>query len=166
VQRLVQSLERPFLFATTRAIPNLHESLCLVRLSGENLRTTSALMNAFSIAFDFPDYFGGNWNALYDCLTDLDWLPPPGYVLFVANAFAVLADEPAHPDFGEPSELAVFLDMLDRVSEEWNKPVDEGQPWDRAGVPFHVVFEVDSERLALFQNRVAFARRHVPLLQV
>jgi RNAse (barnase) inhibitor barstar len=33
-------------------------------------------------ALSFPDWFGGNWDALHDCLTDLDWLSTKtGYVL-------------------------------------------------------------------------------------
>ena len=28
----------------------------------------------FSLEFNFPSYFGKNWDALYDCLTDLRWL--------------------------------------------------------------------------------------------
>jgi hypothetical protein len=29
----------------------------------------------------FPAWFGHNWDALADCLTDLSWLPAAGYVL-------------------------------------------------------------------------------------
>jgi RNAse (barnase) inhibitor barstar len=37
-------------------------------------------------ALSFPDWFGGNWDALYDCLTDLDWLSTKtGYVLVFEN---------------------------------------------------------------------------------
>ena len=36
---------------------------------------------AFAEALSFPDYFGHNLDALYDCLTDLSWLPPGEHVL-------------------------------------------------------------------------------------
>src|SRR5262249_21868603 len=33
-------------------------------------------------ALGFPEWFGGNWDALNDCLTNLDWLSTKtGYVL-------------------------------------------------------------------------------------
>lgn len=33
----------------------------------------------------FPDWFGFNWDALQDCLTDLSWLPARGYVVVLAH---------------------------------------------------------------------------------
>lgn len=33
----------------------------------------------------FPGYFGMNWDALSDCLTDMSWRPSGGYVLFFSN---------------------------------------------------------------------------------
>lgn len=32
------------------------------------------LLNEFYENFKFPDYFGFNWDALYDCLTNLNWI--------------------------------------------------------------------------------------------
>ena len=34
-----------------------------------------AILAALSRSLGFPDWFGGNWDALEDCLTDLSWRP-------------------------------------------------------------------------------------------
>jgi hypothetical protein len=39
-------------------------------------------------ALHFPDWFGGNWDALADSLADLSWLPAPGYLLLLARTDA------------------------------------------------------------------------------
>ena len=60
---------------------------------------------------DFPDYFGHNWDALEECLTDLEWLPGKGYVLLATGAEQILtADE---------EEFATFLEVLSDVGEAW-----------------------------------------------
>lgn len=38
-------------------------------------------LDAIASALSFPDYFGRNLDALYDCLTDLSWLPSGEHVL-------------------------------------------------------------------------------------
>jgi RNAse (barnase) inhibitor barstar len=36
-------------------------------------------------ALDFPAWFGRNWDAFFDCLADLSWLPAEGHVLVLLN---------------------------------------------------------------------------------
>ena len=36
-------------------------------------------------ALEFPDWFGRNWDAFFDCLADLSWLPTGGHVLVLLN---------------------------------------------------------------------------------
>jgi RNAse (barnase) inhibitor barstar len=38
-------------------------------------------MDAIAAGLAFPDWFGRNLDALYDCLTDLSWLPAGEHVL-------------------------------------------------------------------------------------
>ncbi|WP_341647529.1 barstar family protein [Thauera humireducens] len=45
----------------------------------------AGLLRRFAEAFRFPDWFGHNWDALADCLTDLSWLPAPAYRVVLCN---------------------------------------------------------------------------------
>jgi RNAse (barnase) inhibitor barstar len=101
-------------------------------IRGLKMQTTSALFDEVAAAFQFPDYFGENWNALDECLADLSWLPAKGYVMVVHDSTEVLVREDA-------CEFSVFVRILARVAREWSVPIEQGEAWDRPGKPFHVV---------------------------
>ena len=44
----------------------------VVRLDGLHIRTKRELLNALANALEFPDYFGRNWDALDECLGDIE----------------------------------------------------------------------------------------------
>jgi RNAse (barnase) inhibitor barstar len=44
-----------------------------------------ALLEALSARLSFPPYFGFNWDALYDCLTDLPLARGPGLLLEITG---------------------------------------------------------------------------------
>ncbi|MBI5389401.1 barstar family protein [Candidatus Woesearchaeota archaeon] len=50
------------------------QNYIILEIDGSNIENESMLFQAFSQSLKFPDYFGRNWNALYDCLTDLMWI--------------------------------------------------------------------------------------------
>jgi hypothetical protein len=52
-----------------------------------------ALLARIAGALAFPSWFGGNWDALEDCLSDLSWMPAAGYVLLLERASGLPADE-------------------------------------------------------------------------
>lgn len=52
-----------------------------------------ALMQRIARALEFPQWFGGNWDALEDCLTDLSWSKAGGHVLLIEGAEGLPADE-------------------------------------------------------------------------
>ena len=39
-----------------------------------NVNKKKDLLDIFFREFNFPSYFGYNWDSLYDCLSDLNWI--------------------------------------------------------------------------------------------
>jgi hypothetical protein len=67
-----------------------------------------ALLDRISSALRFPDYFGGNWDALEDCLSDLSWSKAAGHVLLFEGAQALPADE-----------RGILVDVLASAAAYW-----------------------------------------------
>lgn len=123
----------------TEALGWADAALVVRAVRGRKARTLEGLFDEFAAAFQFPYHFGENWAAFRDCMSDLDWLPfEPGVVVLVYDADEVLVD--AHP-----AELPTFVRTLATAAEEFAEPVNEGEWWDRAPVPFHVVLQGHDE---------------------
>ena len=65
----------------------------------------------FARALRFPDWFGGNWDALQDCLSDLSWLRAEGYLL--------LLDDVAQWRAADPESFGITLDILEQAGNAW-----------------------------------------------
>ena len=110
-------------------------ALVVRAIRGRKARTLEGLFDEFAAAFQFPYYFGENWAAFRDCITDMDWLPfKPGIVVLVYGADQVLRD--AHS-----AELGTLVQALSSAAEEFGEAVADGEWWDRPPVPFHVVLQ-------------------------
>jgi RNAse (barnase) inhibitor barstar len=81
--------------------------LYVARLAGRDIVTKQAFLDAAASAFQFPDYFGHNWDAFEDCLQDLVWTAPNGCIL-VLDHFDRFA-------LSEPHEWAIGLEILQRT---------------------------------------------------
>jgi RNAse (barnase) inhibitor barstar len=100
---------------------------------GRKMRTKQALFSEFAAALQFPWYFGENWDAFDECLSEMDWLPArAGYVIVITDPGQVLLD-------AEDWELATLIDVLRYAAESYGEPVEQGEPFDRSAVPFHVI---------------------------
>ena len=87
---------------------------------GSNLRVSriglagahgkAALLARVAGAMEFPGWFGGNWDALEDCLSDLSWSKAEGYVLLIEGAAGLPADE-----------RGIFVDILASAAAAWSE---------------------------------------------
>ena len=109
--------------------------LALKVINGRHCKTPAALFTEFAQALEFPDYFGHNWDALEECLADLEWLPAKGYILLITDAIHVLGNDDA--------EYETFLEILRDAGEAWGS--GQAGMGARRAIPFHVLFAV-SER--------------------
>ena len=108
----------------------------VARIDGVSARTPASFFTRLAEALSFPSYFGNNWEATKDCLTDLNWLPAVLYVLVVEKADQLL--------FESESDRAKFLRVAELSGEEWARPVDAGEWWDRPPRPFHVLLDLQA----------------------
>ena len=103
---------------------------------GRKMHRTPGLFDEFAAAFQFPEYFGENWDAFEECLSDLEWLPREGgYVLVVTDPAEVLQECPA--------DFEVLVRVLGDAVTEWATPIETGAWWDRPPVPFNVVLATE-----------------------
>ena len=109
--------------------------LALKVIKGRHCKTPANLFVEFARALEFPDYFGHNWDALEECLADLEWLPAKGYILLIIDAEHVLPDDEV--------EYETFLEILRDAGETWGN--GQAEMGARRATPFHVLFAV-SER--------------------
>jgi hypothetical protein len=90
-------------------------------------RDKEAFLTAFARALGFPEYFGRNWDAFYDCLGDVG---AERMVLLLRGASAFAR--------AEPEEFGAALDTL----------ADAAQLWRETGRSLLVVVELEAPVLA------------------
>jgi RNAse (barnase) inhibitor barstar len=93
-------------------------------------RDKNAFLTAVAKALVFPDYFGHNWDAFYDCLVDLEHDKGEGLLVLLRDASGFAR--------AEPDEFAAAVDALQDAVDFW-----EGEQ-----KTLLVVFELEAPVLA------------------
>lgn len=128
----------PFVYADeVRARPNDFVARIPPAISDRH-----ALFDALSRGLNFPSYFGRNWDALDECLSDLEWLDQSRVILIheaaprfsrhdlviylsiLRDAILCLANPQDHDDPAEftPRQLVVAFprDAESRITQAWS----------------------------------------------
>lgn len=76
-----------------------------------NCRDKADLLRRLATDLALPAWFGHNWDALADCLSDLSWRPGKGHLLVLEDCrrFKAVA----------PREFATLLEILGETSDAW-----------------------------------------------
>lgn len=94
-----------------------------------NARNVPGFIKALRRDLAFPDWFGGNLDALHDCLTDFSWHPAPGYVILLEGSETLSSN---------PTSFGAFNAVLSSVVEEWGK----------RNIPFWVFYVQDEPEVS------------------
>ena len=86
-------------------------------IEGKNITRKEQLLNHAATALRFPADFGHNWDALEECLTDLEWVDADGYVLYYDHIDGLLT---AHPD-----QFETLVEILRDSVAQWK---EDGEP--------------------------------------
>ena len=115
-------LDRKDLPALQAAARELGQAFYLVDLS--HARNVPGFIKAMRRDLQFPEWFGGNLDALNDCLTDFSWRPASGYVIALSGSEMLRAT---------PTSLATLNEVLSCAVEEW----------ERRDIPFRIFYLQD-----------------------
>jgi RNAse (barnase) inhibitor barstar len=82
-------------------------------IEGKNIERKEQLLNHVATALHFPKDFGHNWDALEECLTDMEWADADGYVIFYEHIDPLVA---AHPD-----QFETFVEICRDAVASWKE---------------------------------------------
>lgn len=81
-------------------------------LAGQEATDKEEFLQLCADTFSFPDWFGYNWDALHDSLTDLTWEDGAAGYLVVYAGWQALAQ-------AEPESFATALEIFAEAADLW-----------------------------------------------
>lgn len=115
-------------------------------IDGSKCKNKSQLFKQFAKQFKFPSYFGNNWDAFHDCMTDLEWLEADAYALYVIHFEQLLAEC--------EDDLLVFIELVEEIILKWNE-VSNKTPENPTQI-FKVVIHGDGAAEMFLQKEVMY----------
>ncbi len=107
------------------------------------ISSKSELLASVAAAGKFPDYFGGNWDALLDCLRDFDWIGENKIII-------------KHWDLplrASPTECRTYLEILREAVNDWARtPAQMNLPAHELRVLFPAYVRSDTTALLASEN--------------
>jgi RNAse (barnase) inhibitor barstar len=82
-------------------------------IDGRNIARKEQLMNAMATALDLPPHFGHNWDALEECLNDMEGAEGDGFVIHYDQVDALAQ--------GHASELQTLVEIFRDSVESWRE---------------------------------------------
>jgi hypothetical protein len=145
-----ENVQPPFLLKSTLDISKFEDYMNSLRagggmyvavLRGDRMQTFKSLYQEVAAALQFPYYFGNNWNALDECIKDLEWLwlSAKTFVIGITSSELILSRESNDDSYA-------FGVLLKETCEFFSMPYDEDKEWGRPSIPFHIIMQCQNEK--------------------
>jgi len=102
------SLPTAMLGAATRHIGFLY-----VEIDAAEVYDKTGLLAALAEALEFPQWSGGDWDALEDLLMDLSWIDAPGLVVVLKDCDALMEES--------ADDFVTALEVFDGAATFWHQ---------------------------------------------
>jgi len=121
--RILSNPKRSGVYAITGATDELERAanamgLSIVKLDLGRARGKTGLLSLLAKTLEFPKYFGRNWDALHDFLTDLGWLNAKGWLVIITNGKSFARRHNEH--------FETAIEVLRAAAEHWRS---QGKPF-------------------------------------
>jgi hypothetical protein len=114
---------------------------------GQRCLDEARLFQEWAAAFQFPYYFGHNWDAFHECIRDLDWMPADAYVAVVTNVDKMLPED--------PDSFRILVELLEDSAQYWRNPTPN-PPFDRPAI-FQVIYHAERDAAESARRRLTEA---------
>lgn len=89
-------------------------------IEGQVVTSKEAFLRMAGATMSFPPYYGQNWDAFEECITDLSWVPAKGYLFIYDNVWYFSSND-------RPAWQQARAILTDAVNF-----------WAARGIPFYV----------------------------
>jgi RNAse (barnase) inhibitor barstar len=142
------------LAATPSTVTNLmmawtpaHAEWDILRVRGNKSTDEARFFDELAAALQFPYYFGENWNAVWDCITDLSWLRGASFLLIFDSAQHLLSES----DRG----FRFFLKALNDAHDSWRAVTTDFADGVRRPIAFQSVLACEPDAVDALARRVS-----------
>jgi RNAse (barnase) inhibitor barstar len=73
---------------------SIKENISVRFIRGKKAQSARSCFDEFAASLQFPYYFGENWDALADCMTDFSWIDREKLLIIIFDSPSLLQDAP------------------------------------------------------------------------
>lgn len=107
-------------------------------IDGNKLYNKQDVFQEFKDVFKIPSYFGYNWDALDECLNDLDWITADKYILIIKDFNNVKAQK---------KDIKLLIDIMLSVINEWVNGRYYNSSFPTEPTPFHIILHCETGKI-------------------